>query len=139
MQETQLKIQFDNKTQEIDAMPRNEGAMQRATVSKLFKDYERLKVSLEGIQSESQLIKTQAGGAGVETFNRTTHSSSSTTTSSSSSTFQHYEHREQSQTQKLDIKPLVQLQDIDEIILEERERDIKKINEDLAMVNDMFE
>ncbi len=32
-------------------MPRQDAALQRATVSKLFKDYERLKASLDGIVS----------------------------------------------------------------------------------------
>ena len=110
--------------------------MQRATISKLFKDYERLKVGLDAIVNESQLIKVDVSAGNTDSFNRTTGSSSS-----SYHYEERHEHREQirTQTQTLDIKPLVQLQDIDEIILEERERDIQKINQDLAMVNDMFE
>lgn len=128
-------------------MPRQDAALQRATVSKLFKDYERLKASLEGIVSEAQLIKVQPGSeAAVESFNRTGNNNNNNQRSAYSQ-HAHESRQEDSrmnnqqkqQMQTLDTKPLIQIQDIDEVIIAERERDIQKINEDIAMVNDMFE
>ncbi len=129
-------------------MPRQDAALQRATVSKLFKDYERLKASLDGIVSEAQLIKVQPSTESpVEAFNRTGSLTSSNTHSKLEHGYGNHESRQvdarvenhQLQEQKLDVKPLIQIQDIDEIIIAERERDIQKINQDIAMVNDMFE
>lgn len=39
---------------------------------------------------------------------------------------------------QLKLKPLLQGKEVDDAILEERERDIKKMNHDLVLVNEMF-
>lgn len=47
--------------------------------------------------------------------------------------------QEQAQLQQqLKLKPLLQGKEVDDAILEERERDIKKMNQDLVLVNEMF-
>lgn len=42
------------------------------------------------------------------------------------------------QKQQMILRPVMQEHDIDQMLIEERERDILKINKDLAMVHDMF-
>ncbi len=41
--------------------------------------------------------------------------------------------------QQLKLQPLLQGQDVDDAILEEREREIKKMHHDLVLVNEMFQ
>lgn len=45
---------------------------------------------------------------------------------------------QQQHLQQLRLQPLMQGQEVDDAILEERERDIKKMNQDLVLVNEMF-
>jgi hypothetical protein len=125
----------------LDNLPRQDAAMQRATISKLFKDYERLKVSLEGIVSESQLIKFQpglSGGGATSTPQRVDHYSRDQQRDEQQQQ-QQFQKQLQLKQEQIQLKPTILMQDIDEIIIAERERDIQKINEDLFMVNDMFE
>ena len=42
------------------------------------------------------------------------------------------------QLQQMKLQPIMSGQDVDAAILEERERDIKKMNRDLVLVNEMF-
>ncbi len=52
------------------------------------------------------------------------------------SSIQPANHHERSQS--LTLKPLLQGREVDDAILEERNKDILKMNQDLALVNEMF-
>jgi hypothetical protein len=40
--------------------------------------------------------------------------------------------------QKLVLKPMIQANDVDDMIIEEREKEIKKLHQDLLLVNSMY-
>ena len=44
----------------------------------------------------------------------------------------------QQQQQQLQLRPLLQGQEVDAAIMEERERDINKLNRDMVLVNEMY-
>lgn len=114
-------------------MPRNDSSLQRATISKLYKDYERLKVSLDALFSESQLIKASENTQS-ESFARVGEIHKSQPLEEQETVFKFQTGSEQT----LVLKPLIQEHNIDEVIIEEREREILKLNSDLVLVNDMF-
>ena len=121
----------------MDSSTASDAGLQRAGLSKLYKDYERLKVTMESLSSESQLVKVHVGGnnsENTEAFARTGNYVPNEADSSAKSN----NNTGNLQKQAIVMKPLIQIQDIDELIIEEREREIKKINEDLFLVNDMF-
>jgi hypothetical protein len=155
---------MDAEYQKVDALPRPEAASKRTTLGKLMKDFDKVKVHIQAILNEASLVKIVNERGEVESFART----SSVVTSSGAPTppaagsaggaapswgrggasfaDQNEEpprppmsKQEQAQhIQQLKLKPLLQGQEVDDAILEERERDIKKMNHDLVLVNEMF-
>ena len=142
-------MQLDATARQAENLPKNEVAARRIAVGKLLKDFERVKALVHVQVSEASLIKVAAnadganngagfggggGGAagsvfrvaggrgGPQDFNLTSDPASPT---------------EGKLVPKL-IQTL-QGQDVDELILEERERDIKKMNQDLQLVHEMFQ
>lgn len=150
-------LQLDALAAKIDSLPRSEVSSKRATLSKLQKDYDKVVVNIQAILNESTLIKVVnergeletaspprvgtrlASGApsGVITskgssYQSSTQSSSSSTYDSSTSS------ANQKEQQQIVLKPLLMGKEVDDAILEERERDIRKMNHDLQLVNEMF-
>ena len=113
-------------------MPRTESGPKRATLGKLQKDFERLKVSVQSISSESSLVKVSLDGVSNDTFSRTEGFSGPDKIQQNSVD------SSKVLKQDLQLKPLMQGREVDEAIMEERERDIQKINKDLLLVNEMF-
>ncbi len=111
-----LLSKFEIAFKEQDSKP----DIQRATLQKLFKDYERLKISLDMLSNEAQLITVSAAASSNDNFSRTGNN------------------EDLGQKQQIVFKPVLQEKDIDEIMLDERADEIKKLNEDLILVNDMF-
>jgi len=104
------------------------------SVVKLQKDHERVKVLYQNILKNYSVIRVDRNsspapgsrdGKSSETFSAAYDNSDSASPSSQ---------RKQQQQQQL----MLQGEDVDMAIIEERERDIKKINHDLVMVNEMF-
>jgi hypothetical protein len=160
-----LAKQMDDEYQKVDALPRPEAAPKRTTLGKLMKDFDKVKVNIQAILNEASLVKIVNERGEVESFARTSSAATSSAsapataggTSGSSGTpswgrggtgfvDQNAEpprppmsKQEQAQhIQQLKLKPLLQGQEVDDAILEERERDIKKMNHDLVLVNEMF-
>jgi hypothetical protein len=136
-QETSIKNQFDR----YSAQDTNSTPLQRATLSKLFKDYERLKISLEGVISESQLVKVY-NPTSMESFSRTGGNGNS---SANEVALQEERDKHEGNTivitqgrDKVVFKPMVQIHDTDEMIIAEREKEIEKLHEDLERVADMY-
>ncbi len=129
-----------------------------------MKDFEKVKVNIQAILNESSLVKVVNERGEIESFARTgsaVNSSASTPTGSSSgrnttgggaqgwgsaadeqSSLPAPPMNKQQQAQhiqQLKLQPLLQGKEVDDAILEERERDIKKMNHDLVLVNEMFQ
>lgn len=58
--ESKVKIQMDNESRKLENIPRTEAAPKRVTLSKLQKDYDRIKVSIQALSSESSMIRVTA-------------------------------------------------------------------------------
>lgn len=143
--ESKLKSQLDSLARQMESSPKSpEIAQKRIALSKLQKDFERVKVGMQAITSESALIKVTpvansngegAGGMGIFTggrFSRTEDIEHSTNNNGN-----------QSNGSSNDREGPILIQhmvgaEVDAAIMEERERDIRKINKDLALVNEMF-
>lgn len=155
-------LQLDALAAKIDSLPRSEVSSKRATLSKLQKDYDKVVVNIQAILNESTLIKVVnergeletaspprvgtrlASGASSGVITSKGSSNQSSTQSSSSSTYDSSTSScitakdNQKQQQQIVLKPLLMGKEVDDAILEERERDIRKMNHDLQLVNEMF-
>lgn len=138
---------------ELESTPSSaETKMAMAALIKLQRDYDKLKDATENLTKESQLINVIAGSSNSQAssngpnFTRTGGPLSSSSSSGNantpfvfdlptqgdSSTFS-YGGQQQKQV------TILRDQDIDALIREERERDIKKVHSDMILVNDMFQ
>lgn len=154
-------LQLDALAAKIDSLPRNEVSSKRATLSKLQKDYDKVVVNIQAILNESTLIKVVnergeletaspprvgtrlASGASSGVITSKGSSNQSSTQSSSSSTYDSSTSsgitaKDNQKQQQIVLKPLLMGKEVDDAILEERERDIRKMNHDLQLVNEMF-
>jgi hypothetical protein len=133
--ESNVKVQLASQVKKLSAEPKNTVAQKRLAVSKLQKDYERVRQVVEGLvkTSEAKMIAGpgeggagEAGSSGGARYgNMKNGSAGEGRTVSNSSDGPRV-------LQKL------QGHEVDEAIAQERERDILKINEDLKLVNEMF-
>jgi hypothetical protein len=98
--------------------------------------------------NESQLVKpsVQSGVPGVSSSSSSSSSQFNRTGNSSiNSVFMDDNNGNGDNTivvnnggQKLVLKPLIQANDVDDMIIEEREKEIKKLHQDLLLVHDMY-
>ena len=123
---------MDRQLSLLDALPRTEAAAPRAALGKLQKDLERLRVTMQAVASDSAQLRVSAEAE--------TDPAASAWRILSSPDGQQQQQQQQLQPlqQQLVLKPLMHEQDVDQMIIEERERDIKKLNHDLTLVNEMF-
>ena len=127
---------MDRQLSLLDAMSRTEAAAPRAALSKLQKDLERLRGTMQSVASDVSLLRVSAE---AETDPAASAWRILSPGGSSDEQQQQYQQQQQQQQpQQLALKPLMHEQDVDQMIIEERERDIKKLNHDLALVNEMF-
>lgn len=112
-------LQFDLALKDQDSKP----DLQRATLQKLSKDFERLKISFDALSTEAQLIAISTAVSSNDNFNRTGASENGG--------------GGLNQKQQLGFKLVLHEHD-DEKEIEERAQEIKKLNADLILVNDMF-
>ena len=98
-------------------------AQKRIALGKLSKDFDRLKGTLTAISMECAGIHVTQNNEKIDGFQRT---------------FSDEDNNERQNMQQLQLIQTLQGQDVDEAIQRERERDLRKINQDLAMVNEMF-
>lgn len=150
----QLEVEY----QKVEAMPRPEAAPKRTALGKLMKDFDKVKVNIQAILNESSLVKVVNERGEVESFARTgsaVNGSVSTPNGSSNNSSNKYAPQEEQQglpapppmnkqqqaqhIQQLKLQPILSGKEVDDAILEERERDIKKMNHDLILVNEMFQ
>jgi hypothetical protein len=103
----------------VDAMSKNDGLQKRVAVIKLQKDFERVKLGIQGVTREASSIE----------ISRDEQNAKSETNPSATAT---------SLPGGMKLLQTMQGKEVDEAIMEERERDIRKINEDLLLVKEMF-
>lgn len=152
--ESRLGNQLDGQLRLLEKMPRTEAAPKRTAVGKLQKDFERIKMNVQALSSEASLIKVSQELAGKESFARVGGGAGSSggagrrNTPSSGNIFderpplppEEQQQQQQFQTKSgLQIQNMLQDREIDEAIMAERERDIKKLNNDIRLVNEMFQ
>jgi hypothetical protein len=161
--EVKLKKNIDSYAQKVESLPRAEAASKRTVLGKMQKDYERLRVSVSAIVNESALVKVVNERGEQETFARTgavpmsasglaSSSGSGSGSGSGSSSAgggggngtvftgkaSAQAQLQQGQQQQQNLQLLLSGKEVDDAILEERERDIKRVNQDLVLVNEMF-
>lgn len=120
--EGRLKSQLDNELKNIESLPRTaESAQKRIALGKLQKDFERVRVGISQISTEVNLIKVNKDYGEASDGN-------------SLGVFKGMGESEVIAPNVM----VMQGKEVDDLIMEERERDIKKLHTDLALVNEMF-
>lgn len=120
--ESRLKTQLDNELKNIESLPRTaETAQKRIALGKLQKDFERVRVGISQISSEVNLIKVN------KDYGET----------SDGNSLGVFKGMGESEVIAPNVM-VMQGKEVDDLIMEERERDIKKLHTDLALVNEMF-
>ena len=115
---------MDAYVKQVNSLPREEATSRRVSVVKLQRDYERLSLQFTNLQKDHGALRVD----------RTIQNPSSDSFSNAYDNSQNAPPLQQQQQQQF----MPQLNDVDDAIIEERERDIKKINQDLHLVNEMF-
>ena len=105
----------------MDQQPRAAVAQKRIALGKLSKDFDRLRSTLSAISMECSGIRASQNAE--NSFPRTVTED---------------DHNDRQKMHQLQLIQTLQGKDVDEAIQRERERDLRKINQDLAMVNEMF-
>ena len=138
---------------QAESLPKNEVPARRTAVGKLLKDFERVRVLVAQQLNEVGLIKVSADSNTSSSSSSGSGSGSGSSSSNSGgagSMFrmasgrgpQDFNLAADSASPSPAMPKLVQTlqgQDVDDLILEERERDIKKMNQDLLLVHEMFQ
>jgi hypothetical protein len=114
--------------------PRAEIAQKRIALGKLSKDFERVKTIVVTMVGEANSIKVVKDGNGKQASSSSVFrmESSNSEGGSGGAGPQKLSQGKMTFTQQM------AGQDVDDMIMEERERDIKKMNQDLLLVNEMF-
>ncbi len=103
-------------------------------MNKLYKDQERIKLNIDVLCSEANLIKINIADEFIsDTFNRTGQQEDAQ--------LRDYANEDSVITLKTSLQQQqihIQAVDIDEAIILERERDLKKLKHDLELVHDMY-
>ena len=116
---------------QLDQLPRTAVAQKRIAIGKLMKDFDRVKVTLNAIVGESATIKITATTAASS-------SSGGSNGQDGKNPFATDEIESSFSSKQPRLIQTLQGKEVDEAIMRERERDLKKINRDLLLVNEMF-
>lgn len=121
---------MDNYVKQVNNLPREEGTSRRVGVVKLQRDYERVSTQFQSIQKDHTSLRVDRTAQG----NNSPDNFSNAYDNSQNDPSQFQQQQKQQQQQQF----MHELIDVDDAIIEERERDIKKINQELLLVNEMF-
>lgn len=115
-----FSFQLNEKLQRLDHLPRAESAQRRFAIIKLQKDFERIRAVVQTMIRESGQLKVGNNPSGGESRSKNS--------------------RDTSQADRNDAPRLQALvaRDVDDLIMEEREQDILRLNRDVALVNEMY-
>lgn len=115
-----------------------ETATRRLALSKIGNDINRMTVQLKTVSGEVNMLTVTGYGSSGNNGNSSNNNGISSGTNGGFNNGSNQTNLSQQQQQQLlQFQPL-QGKDVDEMIMEERERDINKINSDIILVNEMF-
>ena len=135
---------MDAELKSLEILPRTEIASKRLALAKLQKDFERIQTLIQTLGSESALIKVDPSASS---------SAGSRGGSSKGGAGAQYQQQSEYGGGRIDLdlpvgggghkevaQQLIAVNevDIDTLIVEERERDIKRLTTDIRLVNEMF-
>ncbi len=133
--ETRIRNQLESQTKQLDQLPRAEIAKSRIALVKLTKDFERVKATADLTISEAAAVKVDLNSksnAGSSLDQKDTVFQMGNQSNSPSKP------KAMMKGGELQFENQLQGQAVDDLIAEERERDILKMNQDLRLVNEMF-
>ena len=117
-------LQLNDKLQRLEGLPRAESAQRRFAIIKLQKDFDRVRPIMQTMVREAgqlQVGKHDSGGnAGAS---RAKNSGGNVNSQP---------------TKGPQLQQMMVGRDVDDLIMEEREQDIMRLNRDVALVNEMF-
>lgn len=158
--ETRLKNQTDIQQKQLESLPRAEVAQRRVALGKLTKDFERIKLGLNQLTQDVNRLRVDDaiaeanGTSGLSTgglkFAGAAPSGGRASSGRGNSVFR-MDGRDGSrddsrdnnsrggvQAQGIQFQQVIKGEQIDDLLAEEREKEILKMNQDLKMVNEMF-
>jgi hypothetical protein len=131
--ESTIKSSLDSQMRTVESQPRSvETAQSRAKLTKLLRDFDRVRSVLQQIMNECHLIKTGTSTS----YNQSSANNNNIIVQSSSNSKSFFQTN--NNTQDLLLIPAIKGQDVDELLMEERSRDIMKLNQDLILVHEMM-
>ena len=157
--EARIKNQLEGQQKQLENIPRSEIAQRRIALAKLAKDFDRIRGGLSQLVQEVSRLRVNdklaanesssamrgsvsgsaMGHGGMEnTVFRMDGNGKQAKSAKASSDRGGTTQGGNLQGQELQFTAVVQGQDVDDLIAEEREREILKMNQDLKMVNEMF-
>ena len=134
--ESRLKNQLDFQNKQLENQPRGaEVAQRRIALGKLAKDFDKIKVSIQSISADANLITVDASSGSGALGGRIVRNGVSETRREEPLSASAGQRQMQMQ------EPMLQMmvgEDVDEAIAEERAKEILKMNQDLHLVNEMM-
>jgi phosphoenolpyruvate-protein kinase (PTS system EI component) len=118
---------LDGYVRQVNELPREEAAARRVSAVKMQRDYDRVFNQYQAIIKDHSSIRVDRS-IPTKSHNDTF----SNAYDNSNAGQNNYQQQQQQQT------VMHELVDVDDAIIEEREQDIRKINQDLHIVNEMF-
>lgn len=114
---------MNDKLKRLDNLPRAESAQRRFAIIKLQKDFDRVRPIVQTMVREAgqlQVGKHEAGGSAKAGSSRNKDSNNDVNPTGPQ------------------LQQMMVGRDVDDLIMEEREQDIMRLNRDVALVNEMF-
>jgi hypothetical protein len=158
--ETRMKNQMDVQQKQLESLPRAEVAQRRVALAKLTKDFERIRLGLNQLSQDVNRLRVddaaaaaaESGGgmgkapaySGAGGGNRTGNGDTVFRMDGNDGSFSSGNNRSSkgggrdANGNQVQFQQVMVGQQIDELLAEEREQEILKMNQDLKMVNEMF-
>lgn len=161
MMESRMKNQTDIQQKKLETLPRAEIAQRRVALGKLTKDFERIKLGLNQLSQETLRLRVDdamaeangttdalGSGLGLGSGSVAMGAGSVSRVGNTNSVFRmdgtsNEEARDTGRSNNNDagrvqFQQVIKGEQIDDLLAEEREKEILKMNQDLKMVNEMF-
>ena len=161
MMESRMKNQTDIQQKKLETLPRAEIAQRRVALGKLTKDFERIKLGLNQLSQETLRLRVDdamaeangttdalGSGLGLGSGSVAMGAGSVSRVVNTNSVFRmdgtsNEEARDTGRSNNNDagrvqFQQVIKGEQIDDLLAEEREKEILKMNQDLKMVNEMF-
>lgn len=114
---SKVQYKIDEHIKVVNALPREKSASQKVTIVKLQKDLDRMKTLHQTLARDHSNLRVDRVAGNNNQNNQNP-----------------FNNNNSQQQEQLMMQP----QDVDDALIEERDKDIQKINDDLVLVNEMF-